>query len=151
MKYINKILGPVLIAVGLFLLDVLKLNISKFSISTERQNALAEAGAKGAFALGFLFALSFCPISAALFFGSLIPLSLQNPGGVILPFIYGLGTGLPVLLFAVAISLGVATVEKMVRKFGKIEYYSKKITGVIFILAGFYFLWFYVVVPLVNR
>ena len=92
-KYINKILGPVLIAVGLFLLDVLKLNISKFSISTERQNALAEAGAKGAFALGFLFALSFCPISAALFFGSLIPLSLQNPGGAILPFIYGLERG----------------------------------------------------------
>jgi cytochrome c biogenesis protein CcdA len=146
-KYINKMLGPVLIAVGLVLLDVLKLKISTFSISTERQNTLAEAGIKGAFALGFLFALSFCPISAALFFGSLIPLSLQNTGGAVLPLVYGLGTGLPVLVFAVFISLGVLTVEKLVHKFGRVEYYSKKMTGIIFILAGLYFIWFYIVVP----
>lgn len=146
-KYINKILGPVLIAVGLFLLDVLKLKISTFSISSERQNSLAETGAKGAFALGFLFALSFCPISAALFFGSLIPLSLQNTGGIVFPLIYGLGTGIPVLLFAVFISLGVLTVERLVHKFGRVEYYSKKVTGIIFILAGLYFIWFYVVAP----
>ncbi len=146
-KYINRILGPVLIAVGLFLLDVLKLKISTFSISTERQNTLAEAGIKGAFALGFLFALSFCPISAALFFGSLIPLSLKNTGGALLPLVYGLGTGLPVLVFAVFISLGVLTVEKLVHNFGRVEYYSKKVTGIIFILAGLYFIWFYVVAP----
>ncbi len=144
-KYINKALGPILIAVGLFLLDVIKIDLPSFSISSERQGALAEAGVKGAFALGFLFAMSFCPISAALFFGSLIPLSLQNKGGIILPLVYGLGTGLPVLIFAAAVSLGMQTVERLIHRFGRIEYYSRKITGAIFILAGLYFLWFYVI------
>jgi len=150
-KYINKVLGPVLIVVGLFLLGIVKINIAAFSLSAKRQNALAEAGIGGAFALGFLFALSFCPISAALFFGSLIPLSLKSSGGVVLPFIYGLGTGLPVLLFALLISLGTVTVEKLVHKFGRVEYYSKKVTGVIFILAGLYFIWFYVLAPWLRQ
>jgi cytochrome c biogenesis protein CcdA len=150
-KYINKVLGPVLIVMGLFLLDMFKINIATFSISAKRQNALAEAGIGGAFILGFLFALSFCPISAALFFGSLIPLSLKSSGGVVLPFIYGLGTGLPVLLFALLISLGTLTVEKLVHKFGRVEYYSKKVTGVIFILAGLYLIWFYVLAPWLRQ
>lgn len=150
-KYINMALGPVLIVVGLFLLDIVKINIATFSISAKRQNALAEAGGRGAFILGFLFALSFCPISAALFFGSLIPLSLKSSGGVVLPFIYGLGTGLPVLLFALLISLGTLTIEKLVHKFGQVEYYSKKVTGIIFILAGLYFIWLYIATPLLKQ
>lgn len=150
-EYMNKILGPLLILIGFFLLGLIKITIPTFAVSHEKQTELAEAGMGGAFVLGALFALAFCPISAALFFGSLIPLSLQNKGGMVLPFIYGLGTGLPVLLFAVAISLGVQTVEKMVHKFGRIEYYSRKVTGIIFILAGFYFIWFYVIVPWLGQ
>ena len=68
-KYMNRILGPILILVGLFLLDILKLNFSGFSLSGEKQNKLAELGVLGSFVLGAIFALSFCPISAALFFG----------------------------------------------------------------------------------
>ena len=74
-KYMNMILGPVLLVVGCFLLDLLKVNLAGFSLSDKKQKSLAAAGLKGAFALGIIFALSFCPLSAALFFGSLVPLS----------------------------------------------------------------------------
>ena len=94
--YLNRALGPVLFIAGLFLLDIIKLNLPSFSLSNEKFEYLANSGAIGSFFLGVIFALSFCPISAGLFFGGLIPLSLRNKLGIILPFFYGLGTALPV-------------------------------------------------------
>ena len=141
-NYLNKLLGPVLIIVGLFLIDVLKINFSGFVLSSEKQHSLAQkGGVTGSFALGFLFALSFCPISAALFFGSLIPLALQNKFGTTLPFMYGLGTGLPVLFFSVCIAIGAQSITRWFHRVSKLEYYTRKITGVIFILVGLYYIW----------
>ena len=91
-RYMNRVVGPILFVVGLFLLDVIRLNIPGFSLSRERQESLANSGAKGAFLLGAIFALSFCPISAGLFFGSLIPLALNSKIGIILPLFFGIGT-----------------------------------------------------------
>ena len=115
-KYMNKILGPILVITGLFLLGIIKMNIPKFSLSHSRQSALAEAGVKGSFMLGMIFALSFCPIAAALFFGSLIPLALNSKYGITLPFFYGIGTGIPVVIFAISIALGVKSVSKWFQK-----------------------------------
>jgi len=147
-KYINKILGPILIVVGLFLFDIIKINIGAFSISHQKQNALAASGAKGAFALGAIFALSFCPIAAALFFGSLIPLALKSNYGFILPLIYGIGTGIPVVIFAIAIALSIQSLSHWFKRFAAFELYTRKITGAIFILAGLYFSWFYIIATL---
>lgn len=144
-KYMNKILGPLLIAVGLFLLGILRLNFSGLSLSREKQNTLAESGVFGSFALGIVFALSFCPISAALFFGSLIPLAVSSDFGFVFPFIYGIGTGLPVLVFAVGISLGVYSMTRWFNKVAKLEIYMRKVTGVIFVLVGVYYIWAYIV------
>jgi len=148
-KYMNKILGPVLIIVGFLLLDIMKLNFLDFSISSEKQNKLAEKGIFGSFALGAIFALSFCPISAALFFGSLIPLALNNNFGIVFPFIYGIGTGLPVIVFAIGITLGVHSIAHWFNKVTKLEIYMRKVTGIIFILVGIYFLWSHIIVTLV--
>ena len=139
-KYMNKILGPILVIVGLFLLDVFKINIPAFSISQEKQDNLANTGVKGSFALGLIFALSFCPVSAALFFGSLIPLSISHRFGAILPFIYGIATGLPVLVFAVFIAFGVKSISQWFNNVIKLEIYARKITGIIFMLAGIYYI-----------
>ncbi len=144
-KYMNRILGPILILVGLFLLDILKLNFSGFSLSGEKQNKLAELGVLGSFVLGAIFALSFCPISAALFFGSLIPLALNNSFGITFPFIYGIGTGLPVLIFAVGISLGIHSMAHWFNKIARLEIYMRKVTGIIFILVGIYYIWAYII------
>ena len=143
-KYMNRILGPILIIAGLFLLDIIRLNFSGLSISRQRQESLAQGGLKGAFVRGMLFALAFCPISAALFFGSLIPLSLNNTYGVMLPFVYGIGTGLPVLAFSFGIAFGFSTLSHWFNKMAVLEKYTRKITGIIFILVGLYFIWAYV-------
>ena len=145
-KYMNKILGPVLLIAGLFLLDIIKMNIPGFSVSHNKQTALAGSGAKGSFILGAIFALSFCPIAAALFFGSLIPLALKSTHGIILPFFYGIGTGIPVVVFALGIAMGVTSFSKWFRKVAMLELYTRKITGIIFILIGIYFIWGYIVI-----
>jgi cytochrome c biogenesis protein CcdA len=142
-KYMGKILGPVLIVTGLLLLEVVQFNLPSISLSHQHQNKLVAAGAPGAFALGLFFALAFCPVSAALFFGSLIPLALNHPAGSMLSFIYGIGTGLPVLAFAVAIALGVKSLSHWFRKITRAELYTRKITGATFILAGLYYIWGY--------
>ena len=115
-----------------------------FSLSLKRRSTLFLAGAPGAFLLGFIFALAFCPVSAALFFGSLIPLALNNKMGTVLPFIYGIGTGLPVLVFAVAIALGVTSLSHWFHKITRLEYYTRKITGAVFILVGLYYTGIYI-------
>lgn len=144
-RYMNKALGPILIITGLFLLDILKLNIPSLAIAEKQQRKIAGSGIFGAYILGFIFALSFCPISAALFFGSLIPLAVDNKAGLILPFIYGIGTGLPALIFAVAIALGVASLNLWFRRITRLEIYARKITGVIFIAVGAYYILAYVI------
>jgi cytochrome c biogenesis protein CcdA len=140
----NKALGPVLVITGLFLLDILKFNIPGLVISEKHQNRLIGSGIFGACILGFIFALSFCPISAALFFGSLIPLAVDNKIGLSLPFIYGIGTGLPVLIFAIGIALGVTSLSHWFHKVTKFEIYARKITGIIFIAVGAYYIFAYV-------
>ncbi|MFA5335583.1 MAG: aromatic aminobenezylarsenical efflux permease ArsG family transporter [Candidatus Omnitrophota bacterium] len=137
-KYMAKALGPILIVTGLILLDVIKINFPGLSFSQKHHNKLVEAGAPGAFLLGAIFALAFCPVSAALFFGSLIPLALQSKSGVTLPFIYGIGTGLPVLVFAIAIAMGVSSLSRWFNNLTKLEYYMRKATGIIFVLVGIY-------------
>lgn len=142
-KYMNKVFGPILIITGLVLLDMVKMNIPRLVLSKKLQDKLAESGIGGAFVLGLIFALVFCPVSAALFFGSLIPLAFKSDTGVILPFIYGIGTGLPVLLFAVGIALSVKTISFWFNRMSKLEYYMRKVTGGIFIIVGLYYIGVY--------
>lgn len=143
-KHMSTALGPLLILTGLVLLEIITIRLPGLFLSQKHHNKLAESGAPGAFLLGFIFALAFCPISAALYFGSLIPLALKSKLGVTLPFVYGVGTGLPVLAFAVAIALGVTSLSHWFRRITKLEYYTRRITGVVFILVGLYYSGIYI-------
>ncbi|MFA7254505.1 MAG: aromatic aminobenezylarsenical efflux permease ArsG family transporter [Candidatus Omnitrophota bacterium] len=142
-RYMGKSLGPVLLVTGLLLLEIITVRLPSLSLSHKHHSKLADSGAPGAFLLGFIFALAFCPISAALFFGSLIPLALNHPSGTIFPLIYGIGTGLPVLGFALTIALGVTSLSHGFHTLTKIELHTRKITGLIFISAGVYYIWAY--------
>jgi len=135
----NKILGPILIITGFFLVEVFKFAIPGLSISEKTAGQFKNLGIVGSLPLGLLFSLSFCPVSAALFFGSLIPLSLKYNSMVVLPSVYGIGTGLPVMLFAVLVAMGVQKVGSLFRKVTLIEYWVRRLTGVIFILIGVYY------------
>ena len=143
-KYMGKALGPILIITGLILLEIITIRLPRLSLLQKHHNRLAESGAQGAFLLGIIFALAFCPISAALFFGSLIPLALSSRAGTALPFIYGIGTGLPVVIFAVAIALGVTSLSHWFNRLTKLEYFMRKITGIVFVLAGLYYVSAYI-------
>ena len=139
-RYMNQALGPVLIVVGIFLLDIFKFSMPSFSLSQHHQSKLAGSGLPGACALGLIFALAFCPLSAALFFGSLIPLAMSTPLGIVLPLIYGIGTALPVIVFAIGIAAGATTLSHWFRKLTTFERYIRKATGVVFILIGIYYI-----------
>ena len=138
--YADKFLGPLLIFFGLVMLDVIKFSIFKGRITSAIQQKIGDWGLVSSFLLGILFALAFCPYSAILFFGMLIPIALESAGGITFPAIYGLGTGLPVMIFAVALSLGVSELGKHVARIQKFEKYFRWFAGVIFMGVGIYYL-----------
>jgi cytochrome c-type biogenesis protein len=136
-KYMGRALGPLLIFTGLILLEMITIRLPGLSLSQKHNHKLAESGAGGAFLLGSIFALAFC-------FGSLIPLAINSKSGIVLPFIYGIGTGLPVIVFAVAIALGVKSLSRWFHRITRLEYYTRKITGAIFIIVGVYYIGIYI-------
>jgi cytochrome c biogenesis protein CcdA len=138
-KYMHLVLGPLLILVGMFLLGLIELNMGGSGMGEGLQKRVDALGVWGSLLLGIVFALTFCPTSAALFFGSLIPLSLKVNSSVTLPAIYGVGTALPVMVFAVLLATSAQSVGKAFNVLGKIEWWARMMTGWVFILVGIYF------------
>jgi len=137
-KYMNMVLGPLLIIAGMFLLEMLQLSISG-PVHGDRLEKIAKKGSiVGPAMLGMIFALSFCPVSAALFFGSVIPLCIGNKSPVLLPIVYGFGTAVPVLVFALIIAYGGGSLGNIFNKTRTFEIWARRITGVTFILVGIY-------------
>jgi cytochrome c-type biogenesis protein len=135
----EQVLGPLLIVVGVIMLTINRIPLSlgggKLSSIGEK---VANRGMIGGFLLGALFALAFCPYSAVLFFGILIPLGLKSTGGVALPAVYAIGTGLPVLVFGTLISLGVARVSNWLNAVTRVEKIIRVAVSIIFIGVGIY-------------
>ena len=138
--YMNEILGPLLILLGMTLLGMLGSGLSMNLIHHEKLHKHAEKnGVMLAMPLGFVFALSFCPVSAGLFFGALMPLTLNNGGSFILPLVYGLGTALPVIVFSFLIAFGGEYLGKVFNCLTRIEVWVRRIAGIMFILIGIYY------------
>ena len=137
-KYMNLIVGPVLLIVGVFLLDIIKFSLGGVLISEKMQKRLAGSGSWGVFLLGVFFALSFCPVSAGLFFGSTIGIALQHSSRFIMPLLFGIGTALPVVGFAFVIAFSAHAVGKTFNKVTAFEKWSRRISGVVFVVIGIY-------------
>ena len=134
----NKFLGPLLIVVGLVLLGLFKFG-GGLSFGTERLQKRAEkAGLWGALMLGLVFALSFCPVSAALFFGSLIPLAVEHNSSVLFPSLYGIGTALPVIACATVLAFSARSIGTFFNRLSKFELWFRRVTGIVFVLVGIY-------------
>lgn len=138
-RYGNLVLGPVLIVVGMFLLELLSLPVRGGGVSTRLQQRADAAGIWGAALLGFVFALSFCPTSAALFFGSLLPLALKVQSRFFLPALFGIGTALPVMAAAVVLMLGGKATSRFFEKMTSLELWVRRATGAVFVLVGIYY------------
>ena len=124
----------VLIVVGVVLLNVLPIKMPQWSPSGE---GLARFGLAGAFAIGFLFAAALCPVSAALFFSSLI----NSNGNVFASLLYGVGTGLPVLVFSFVLAFCAGKISQVYKATAAFEKGARLLTAVIFISIGVYYLW----------
>ena len=124
---------------GNFQKSLISLTASASAVGERTQKCIEAWGLIGVLLLGALFALSFCAIAAVLFFGSLIPLAVEHGSGILLPLIYGIGTGLPVLVFAALIALGANRVGAAFNKLAVFEKWARAITGVIFITVGVYY------------
>ena len=143
-KYMNLALGPLLILVGMVLLELITFHIGGRGISESMQQRVERMNVWGAGLLGILFALSFCPTSAALFFGSVLPLAVKWQSGLVLPAVYGIATGLPVLLFAGLIAVGAHRVAQTYNHVVTFERWARYVTGGLFILVGIYYCWVYI-------
>ena len=137
----DKILGPVLIFIGLIMFGVIKLNFSSNSQKLEKlKEYLSSKGYIGSILLGTLFALAFCPYSGVLFFGVLIPLILKSKEALLLTPIYALGTGLPVIVFSFLIAFGVKHLSQAFQMVAKVEKVSRFVVASTFIVVGIYYL-----------
>jgi cytochrome c-type biogenesis protein len=137
-RTMNKALGPILIVVGILLLGILPLRVPSSGLAQRMGARIAQWGPLGALLLGVLFALTFCPVSAALFFGSLLPLAIEQHSPLLLPALYGIGTGVPVLGFAIAIALGARSLGRAFGRLTRIERWVRWLTGAVFIGVGIY-------------
>jgi cytochrome c biogenesis protein CcdA len=136
----EQVLGPLLIVVGLIMLFIDKLSFGRGGGGLAALGGkVANWGMVGGFLLGVIFALAFCPYSAVLYFGVLMPLALKTAGGITLPAIFAIGTGLPVLVIGTLLSLGVAGVSNWLNAITRAERIIRIIVSIIFIGVGIYY------------
>ncbi len=147
-SHMNQALGPLFILVGLVMLEIMKIPAIGLRPGKAASRLGERGGAFSSLLLGMVLALSFCPVSAALFFGSLLPMSLEQDSRLILPLLYGIGTALPVLGVAVALALGMGITARLFEGVRRFEFWARRITGTVFILVGCYYLWNHVIQPM---
>ncbi len=139
----DKVLGPVLIIIGLIMLGIINVDLGLKSERVGRAKEwLSKKGYIGSFLLGILFALAFCPYSGVLFFGVLIPLMLNTGEGLLLPPIFALGTSLPVILFSFLIAISLEKISRVFNVIQKTEKIMRHGVASIFIISGLYYTYF---------
>ena len=137
----DKVLGLILILIGLIMADIIKLNFKSSNQRIEKVKLwLASKGYIGSLLLGMLFALAFCPYSGILFFGVLIPMVLKSNESLLLPPLFALGTGLPVIVFSFIIAFSANKIGLAFSKVSKVEAVIRKTTAAVFIVVGIYYL-----------
>lgn len=135
------VVGIVLMLVGMFMLVSERLNLRGFGYSGGNGQRLAAKGAWGAFLLGMLFALAFCPTSAVFYFGMLIPMSAHAAYGYWLPVLFALATALPVLIVAWILAFSVGSISRFYQTTAIVQRWLNRIVAILFIGIGVYYVW----------
>jgi len=133
-----RLIGPIMIALGLLLLGVFEFTLPSLGVNEKLQKKVDRAGVWGAGVLGLVFALAFCPVSAGLFFGGLVPLAVDQSSPLVLPLVYGLGTALPVIVFAALLAVGAGWLGRALDRVQVFERWARRVTAVVFIGVGIY-------------
>jgi sulfite exporter TauE/SafE len=136
----EKILGPLLIIIGLFMLGAFNfIKIPGLGSITDKMEGRANKGFWGVLLLGIVFALAFCPYSGVLYFGMLIPLTISSASGLYLPIVFALATGIPVIIFAWLIAFSVGAIGGVYKKIKTFELWFRRLIAVLFIGVGIYY------------
>ncbi len=135
----EKLVGPLLILIGIIMLDIIKIKFPGFSKLTAGMEESARKGYWNAFLLGVVFALAFCPYSGVLYFMMLIPMTVASASGLYLPIIYAIGTGLPVIIFAFILAYAVGSLGGFYHRIKTFELWFRRIVAALFILVGVYY------------
>jgi cytochrome c-type biogenesis protein len=139
------IVSFLLIITGIFMLDLIKINFPVFGRLTEKiRNRQSKGNGLNAALLGFIFAITFCPYNAAVFFGMLIPLSITSVFGLYLPFVYSVASGFPVIVFAYLLAFSISGLGNYYKRITVLQKWFNRTAAVIIISVGFYFLIQYV-------
>jgi cytochrome c-type biogenesis protein len=138
-RYGEKILGPLLIIIGLLMLGILSLNFPVFKRFTEKFQQREKNRYWDALVLGIVFALAFCPYSGVLYFGMLIPMTISSASGLVLPVIFAVASGIPVIIFAWLIAYTISGVGKLYNQLKIFELWFRRVIAVLFIGVGIYY------------
>ncbi len=136
----EKLLGPALILIGLFMLDVVKIKFPGFSGITEKLGEKSKGSYFSTFLLGVVFALAFCPYSGVLYFAILIPMTVTSASGLYLPVVFAVATGLPVIIFAWLLAFAVSNIGRLYNSIKVFELWFRRVVSVVFILVGIYYI-----------
>ena len=135
-KYMNLVIGPLLVVVGILLLGIFNISFGG-GMGGKLQSRVDKMGVWGSGLLGIVFALAFCPVSAGLFFGALIPLAVKG-NAVIMSTLYGIGTAVPVIVFALILAFSANLLGATFKKLTAIEKWVRRGTAVVMIAVGVY-------------
>lgn len=136
----EKLLGPLLIIIGLLMLDVVKMNIPGVSRLTTKMEKKTSWGYFDAVLLGMIFALAFCPYSGVLFFGMLVPMTVTSASGLYLPVVFAIATGIPVIIFAWILAFSIGSIGGVYNKMKNFEIWFRRVIAVLFIVVGIYYI-----------
>lgn len=140
----EKFIGPLMIIIGIFMFDFIKIKFPGFSGLSERVGEKSKSGKWwSAFLLGVVFALAFCPYSGVLYFGMLIPMTISSPTGLFLPLVFAIATGLPVIIIAYLLAFSISSVGGFYNKIKIFEKWFRRVVAVAFIIVGFYYIWIF--------
>ncbi len=139
-KYGEKILGPLLIVIGFFMLGILKIKFPGMGKLAQRFEKDGTKNYWDVLLLGVLFALAFCPYSGVLYFGMLIPMTISSASGLYLPIIFAIATGIPVIIFAWLIAFTVSRVGVLYNRLKTFEIWFRRVISVVFIGIGIYYI-----------
>lgn len=138
-KYMFRVLGPILIIVGMFLVELLKVSFGSGRLKGWAQRFGSGGGLWATALLGLLFAMSFCPTTAALFFGALIPLAIAHESSLLLPLAYSIGVSVPVVAIVLVLGFAANWLGRIMRRVSEVEWWLRKAAGAVFIVVGLYF------------
>ena len=136
----EKLLGPILILIGFFMLDVIKIKFPVFSGLTDKIGEKSKGSYWSTLLLGMVFALAFCPYSGVLYFVMLIPMTVASASGLYLPVLFAIATGLPVIVFAWLLAYAVGNVGRLYNQIKTFELWFRRVVSVVFILIGIYYI-----------